>query len=53
LEHLASTLRWILRYAEINHIVLPEKDKFVIELDSIMDIAHKLPRSPTNLQQPD
>ena len=41
LEHLASTLRWLLRYAEINNIILPEKDKIVLALDRAMEIAEK------------
>ncbi|MFL6458885.1 MAG: hypothetical protein ACJ71G_18195 [Nitrososphaeraceae archaeon] len=51
LEHLASTLRWLLRYAETNNITLPEKDKIVLALDRAMEIAEKLP--PTKLQQPE
>jgi hypothetical protein len=50
LEHLASTLRWLLRYAETNNITLPEKDKIVLALDRAIEIAEKL---PTNLQQPE
>jgi hypothetical protein len=53
LEHLASTLRWLLRYSEINNIALPEKDKIILALDRAMEIAEKLPSSPTKLQQPD
>jgi hypothetical protein len=53
LEHLASTLRWLLRYGEINNIMLPEKDKIILALDRAMEIAEKLPSSPTKLQQPD
>jgi hypothetical protein len=30
LEHLASTLRWLLKYGEINNITLPEKDKIAL-----------------------
>ena len=52
LEHLASTLRWLLRYGEINNIMLPEKDKIILALDRAVEIAEKLPRSPTTLQQP-
>ena len=43
LEHLASTLGWLLRYAEKNNIALPEKDKIVLALDRAMEIAEKLP----------
>ena len=50
LEHLASTLRWIIRYSETNNITLPEKDKIVLALDRAMEITEKL---PTSLQQPD
>jgi hypothetical protein len=49
LEHLASTLRWLLRYAETNNITLPEKDKIVLALDRAMEIAEKL---PTKDEQP-
>jgi hypothetical protein len=45
-------LRWLLRYDEINNILLPEKDKIVLALDRAMEIAEKLP-SPTEIQQPD
>ncbi len=48
LEHLASTLRWLLGYGEINNIRLPEKDKIALALDRAMEIAEKLPSSPTN-----
>jgi hypothetical protein len=48
LEHLASTLRWLLRYGEINNITLPEKDKIVLALDRAMKIAGKLPSSQTS-----
>ena len=46
-------MRWLLRYDEINNILLPEKDKIVLALDRAMKIAEKLPSSPTEMQQPD
>ena len=45
-------MRWLLRYDEINNILLPEKDKIVLALDRAMEIAEKLPSSPTEMQQP-
>jgi hypothetical protein len=53
LEHLASTLRWLLRYGEINNIMLPEKDKIILELGRAIEITEKLPSSPTTLQRPE
>jgi hypothetical protein len=32
--------------------LLPEKDKIVLALDRAMEIAEKLPSSPTEMQQP-
>ena len=48
LEHLASTLRWPLRYGEINSIILPEKDKIALALERAMEIAEKLPSHQPN-----
>jgi hypothetical protein len=33
--------------------LLPEKDKIVLALNRAMEIAEKLPSSPTEMQQPD
>jgi NTP pyrophosphatase (non-canonical NTP hydrolase) len=45
LEHLASTLWWLLHYAAKNNIDLPDKDKISLALDRAMEIARKQPRS--------
>jgi hypothetical protein len=45
LEHLASTLRWLLHYAAKNNIDLPDKDKISLALERAMEIARKQPRS--------
>jgi hypothetical protein len=50
LEHLASTLWWLLHYAAKNNIDLPDKDKISLALDRAMEIARKQPRSRTNTQ---
>jgi hypothetical protein len=48
LEHLASTLWWLLHYATKNNIDLPDKDKISLTLERAMEIARKQPRSRAN-----
>jgi hypothetical protein len=52
LEHLVSTLRWLVRYGEKNNMALPDKDKILFALNRAAEIADKLPsassHSPTN-----
>jgi adenylate cyclase len=43
LEHLVSSIRWLVHYAKKNNITLPEKDKIVNMLDKATEIADKLP----------
>jgi hypothetical protein len=45
LEHLSSTLWWLLHYAAKNIIDLPDIDKISLALERAMDIARKQPRS--------
>jgi adenylate cyclase len=50
LEHLLSSLRWILHYAKKNNLDVPEKDKIITLLDKGMEISNKLPQSyPTKI----
>jgi hypothetical protein len=43
LEHLLSSVLWLVNYAKKNNITLPEKDKITEILDKAIAIADKLP----------
>jgi hypothetical protein len=43
LEHLVSSIRWIVYYTNKNNIPLPEKEKIMNMLDKAVEIAGKLP----------
>jgi hypothetical protein len=43
LEHLLSSVLWLVNYAKKNNITLPEKDKIVNMLDKATEIADRLP----------
>jgi hypothetical protein len=43
LEHLLSSVLWLVNYAKKNNIILPEKDKITEILDKAIAIADKLP----------
>jgi adenylate cyclase len=43
LEHLVSSIRWLVHYAKKNNITLPEKDRIMNMLDRATEITDKLP----------
>jgi hypothetical protein len=51
LEYLASSLRWILRYAQRNNMDIPDKEKIISLMDMAMEIENKLPPTTTDFQQ--
>jgi hypothetical protein len=43
LEHLISSVLWLVNYAKKNNITLPERDKITEILDKAIAIANKVP----------
>ncbi|GEM_PF-757992 len=53
LEHLSSSIIWLLRYSQSNGIDLPNKEQIFLLINRAIEIASKLPSGePTYFQQP-
>lgn len=49
LEHLVSSLRWLLHYSQKYGIPLPEKEKITLLVNRAMEIGQKLPTNQPTL----
>ena len=52
LEYLSSSLRWLMRYADKQGIQLPEKERILSIVESVMVLAEKIPTSSPAVKQP-